>query len=419
MKKNNTKRIFFILFLIILISGCRSMESKPVRQNIVEMETADVDESLIKDTNENVEKTVVQSANEENENSEENHANVDSLKEKEKEKLEIDFIDVGQADSILIESNGSFMLIDGGNNEDATRITSYLKERGVKKLEYVIGTHPHEDHIGALDTVIKEFQIGEILLPEIAHTSQTFEEVLNAISDKGLKITKPVSGDTYEIGVAQFVILGPNKDYGDNYNNWSVGIKLIYGENRFIMCGDAEQEAEEDIVKTGIDIQADVLKVGHHGSTTSSSDTFLNAINPKYAVVSCGKDNTYGLPDSEILKKFKSRGISVFRTDLQGTIIARSDGTTITWNITPSTDYSGGQIASGSNQEEIKNFETETENKSDLVQSTYILNNNTKKFHYESCDSAQAIAEKNKEISNASREELIEQGYAPCRNCNP
>lgn len=201
----------------------------------------------------------------------------------------VHFIDVGQADCILIESNKHFMLVDAGNNDDADTIVSYLNEQGVEKLEYVIGTHPHEDHIGSLDTVINTYEIGTLIMTPKAHTTKTFEDVVSAIESKGLSVTAPVTGKTYLIGDSTFTILSPgsNKDYGDEYNNWSVGIKLTNGSKSFVMCGDAEAEAEQDILKTGIDLRADVLKLGHHGSDTSTADSFLDTVQPKYAVISC------------------------------------------------------------------------------------------------------------------------------------
>lgn len=245
--------------------------------------------------------------------------------------MEVHFIDVGQADAILIESENEYMLLDAGNNEDGDEVVNYLKKEGVENLKYVIGTHPHEDHIGGLDDVIQSFGVEAVMLPNKAHTSQTFEDVITAIENKGLSITEPVVGDTYEIGTAKFTIIAPNGDYGDDYNNWSIGIKLENGSNVFVMAGDAEAEAENDIVENGIDIQADVLKIGHHGSDTATSDLFLSKVNPKYAVISVGEGNSYGHPAQSTLDKLKERGVKVFRTDEQGTIIAVSDGTKITF----------------------------------------------------------------------------------------
>lgn len=256
--------------------------------------------------------------------------------------LKVHFIDVGQADCILIESSNQYMLVDAGNNADEELIISYLNNLGIKKLEYVIGTHPHEDHIGSLDAVIRNYEIGKVILPEKEHTTKTFENVLDAIEEKNLKITKPKVGDKYEIGDASFVIIAPNNDYGDELNNWSVGIKLTLEDTSFVMCGDAEKEAEEDILSNGIDLKADVLKLGHHGSRTSSSKDFVDAVDPSYIVITCGADNSYGHPHKETMKWLKKRGIPFFRTDKQGTIIATSDGDEITWNVEPSNSYEAG-----------------------------------------------------------------------------
>lgn len=256
--------------------------------------------------------------------------------------LKVHFIDVGQANCILIESSNQYMLVDAGNNADEELIISYLNNLGIKRLEYVIGTHPHEDHIGSLDAVIRNYEIGKVILPEKEHTTKTFENVLDAIEEKNLKITKPKVGDKYEIGDASFVIIAPNNDYGDELNNWSVGIKLTLEDTSFVMCGDAEKEAEEDILSNGIDLKADVLKLGHHGSRTSSSKDFVDAVDPSYIVITCGADNSYGHPHKETMKWLKKRGIPFFGTDKQGTIIATSDGDEITWNVEPSNSYEAG-----------------------------------------------------------------------------
>lgn len=256
--------------------------------------------------------------------------------------LNVHFIDVGQADCILIESNNQYMLVDAGNNADEDLILNYLDNLGVKRLEYVIGTHPHEDHIGSLDAVIRNYDIGKLILPEKEHTTKTFENVIDAIEEKNLKITKPKVGDEYQIGDANFIVIAPNGDYKDELNDWSVGIKLSLEDTSFVLCGDAERDAENDILSNGIDISADVLKLGHHGSRTSSSKEFVDAVNPSFIVITCGMDNSYGHPHKETMKWLKSRGIPFFRTDMQGTIIASSNGVDITWNVEPSQSYESG-----------------------------------------------------------------------------
>ena len=310
--------------------------------------------------------------------------------------LTVHFLDVGQADCILAESNGRYMLIDAGNNADEQTILDYLRAQGVQTLDYVIGTHPHEDHIGALDAVIRNFDVKTVILPQKAHTTQTYENVLDAVADKGLTLTAPVLGQRYALGNATFTILSPRRDYGDNLNNWSVGIRLCYGNTEFVLCGDAEAEAEADIVSSGLTLTADVLKLSHHGSATSTSDAFLDAVNPSYAVISCGKDNDYGHPHAETLEKLSARGITVFRTDEQGTVIAATDGKRISWVSHP-----------GATADEP------------AAETSYVLNTSTMKFHRPDCASAASIAAANRQDSSLARDALIDLGYSPCGVCKP
>lgn len=244
--------------------------------------------------------------------------------------MKVHFIDCGQADSILIQSKGHNMLVDAGNNADGDLVVDYLKQNGVKKLDYVIGTHPHEDHIGGLDNVINSFSISKVIMPPKESTTKTFEDVLDALKDHNLKITKPVIGKKFQLGDASFTILSPNADYGNELNNWSVGIRLVNGKDSFVLCGDSEAQAENDICDTGLTLKADVLKLNHHGSHSSSTERFLAACSPEIVVISCGKDNDYGHPHQETLDKINEHGYKVYRTDLDGTIVAKSSGHSIT-----------------------------------------------------------------------------------------
>ena len=253
--------------------------------------------------------------------------------------MAVHFIDVGQGDSILAESGGHFLLIDAGENDQGDTVISYLEEAGVEALDYVIGTHPHSDHIGGLDDVIRAFDVETVILPPVEHTTKTFEDVLDAIEEKDLSITLPVPGDSYELGDAAFTILAPQKDYGDDLNNWSVGLRLACGDGAFVACGDAEAQAEEDMAASGLALSADVLKIGHHGSSTSTSNAFLKAVSPAFAVISCGEGNSYGHPHKETLEKLEAAGIQVLRTDLLGDITAQWGEDGVTWA------YSGNNAA--------------------------------------------------------------------------
>lgn len=258
--------------------------------------------------------------------------------------LEIHFLDVGQGDSTLILCDGHAMLIDAGENDKGSAIQLYLTKQGVTSLDYMIGTHPDSDHIGGMDVILTKFDCKQVMMPDYEKDTRTFEDVILAMQSKNYRNTLPVVGDSYQLGDADFTIIAPNNySYGDESNNYSIGILLKHGDNTFLFTGDAEEEAERDIVANGIDIDADVLQAGHHGSRTSSSDEFLNVATPEYIVISCGEGNDYGHPHAETLNKYRSMGIKVFRTDEQGTIVATSNGNEIGWNMSPSETWQSGE----------------------------------------------------------------------------
>ena len=252
--------------------------------------------------------------------------------------LEIHYMDVGQGDATLIMCDDMTMLIDAGDNSQGMNIRAYLEQQGIEKLDYVIGTHPDADHIGGLDVVIYNFQCDTILMPNEKKDTRTYEDVIQTIKDKNYKITEPVVGTKYELGEAEFTIIAPNDDYSDA-NNESIGLLLTHGDNTFLFTGDAEHEAEADILANGIDIKADVYKAGHHGSRTASGEEFLEAVKPEIVVVSCGEDNSYGHPHADILVYCMENKIPMYRTDMQGTIVATSDGDEIVWNMSPYDGY--------------------------------------------------------------------------------
>ena len=262
----------------------------------------------------------------------------DNDSEQVSDSLEIHYMDVGQGDATYIRCGDKTMLIDSGDNSQGMNVRTYLEKQGVKHIDYVIGTHPDSDHIGGLDIVIYNFECGTILMPDERKDTKTYDDVIQTIKNKNYEITQPKVGTTYSLGEASFTIIAPNADYSDA-NNESIGILLEFGETAFLFTGDAEEEAEIDILKNGIDIHADVYKAGHHGSRTSSCEEFLAAIEPKAVVVSCGEDNSYGHPHAAILNYCRMNGIPMYRTDMQGTIVAKSDGKAITWNMSPYEGY--------------------------------------------------------------------------------
>ena len=250
------------------------------------------------------------------------------------EDLEVHFIDVGQGDSILIKSKDTAMIIDGGENYMGERVVSYLKSLGIKKLDYLVGTHPHSDHIGGLDTIIYEFPVDTIIMPDVYHSTKTYADVIKAIEDVKGYVTHPEVGDLYPFNSGYFTIVAPNNHYYDDINNYSIGIRLTHGYNDFLFTSDAEIIAEEEMLDRGINLSSEVYKLAHHGSTTSNSSEFLDAVNPYYAVATVGYDNDYGHPHNEILKEMVDRNIKLYRTDLQGTIIITSNGSSLKVNTT-------------------------------------------------------------------------------------
>lgn len=244
------------------------------------------------------------------------------------EKLQIWFLDVGQADSILIQNGDANMLIDAGNNEDGKKLVSYFQSLGIETFQYVIGTHAHEDHIGGMDDIIDNFDIDTFYMPDAITTTATFESVLDSLEAKNIAFQTPSIDSIFKLGNATIDVLYVGTDDSD-LNNTSIVLKLTYGNTSVLFMGDAEKEVETIIEKK--DISADVLKVGHHGSNTSSSKTFLEKVNPSYAIISVGTGNSYGHPSNTTIQNLENQNIQIYRTDENGTIIMTSDGTNITF----------------------------------------------------------------------------------------
>ena len=302
MKKKTVKRILILLFIAI---------------------------AYVYSTYQNTDKTV-------NDNTIKQRKTESTLKES-STNLDVYFLDVGQADSILLSNNGHYMLIDAGNNEDGPKLVNYFKSLGITKFDYVIATHAHEDHIGGMDDIIKNFDIDTFYMPDLITTTKTFEDVLDALSEKQIAFETPTIDQEFFFSDTKITTLYVNNE-AKNLNDSSIVLRLKHGSNTFLFTGDASTKVEKQLLNKNI--ASDVLKVGHHGSRYSTSKEFLNKVNPQYAIISVGINNTYKHPHDETLKKLNDKKIIIYRTDQEGTIVAESNGNIIQFK-TIKTDTNG------------------------------------------------------------------------------
>ena len=240
--------------------------------------------------------------------------------------IKISYIDVGQADSILIQTSDQNMLIDAGNSEDGSKLVNYFNSLNIDEFNYVFATHAHEDHIGGMSKIIENFKIDRYFMPDVITTTKTFEDTLDALNSKNIRLETPTIGDNFDLGDAKIQVLFVGTDT-DDLNNDSIVLKINYHNNNFLFMGDATTKVESAIIND--DLKANVLKVGHHGSNTSTSKEFLNKVKPNYAIISVGLNNNYNLPSNKIIERLQDKNIKVYRTDESGTIIVYSDGDNI------------------------------------------------------------------------------------------
>ena len=337
----------------------------------------------------------------------------------------IHYIDVGQADAALVECDGHYMLIDGGNKADSNVIYSVLRNAGVPKLDIVVGTHAHEDHIGGLPGAFNYTTADLTLCPTTNYDSDAFSDFKKYADKSGGGITVPSVGDTYTLGSSTVTILGVND--GNDTNDTSIVLKITYGSTAYIFTGDAERETEQAILNRGADLSATVLKVGHHGSDTSTTYPFLREIMPAYSIISVGKGNSYGHPTDDTLSRLRDADVTVYRTDLNGDIYLTSDGQTVSITTDKSASKEdiltpGGTMATPppATQKPETVQSTAPSAGTDLSAGTdYIVNTNTGKFHYTYCSSVKKMKESNKMFFTGTRDELVSRGYSPCGNCHP
>lgn len=311
--------------------------------------------------------------------------------------LEVHFIDVGQADSALLICDGHYMLIDGGNAEDSDLVYAYLERHGAKQLDCMVASHAHEDHIGGLSGALNYAKVDTALCPVTEYGTKVFQNMVYYLKEQGKALTIPRPGDKFNLGSAQVEILGPLKEYDDT-NDTSIVLRVDYGETSFLFTGDMETGPERDLIESGANLEATVLKAGHHGSDTSTSYQFLRAVNPKYTVISVGEGNKYGHPSDEVLSRFRDAGTEVYRTDMQGHVVARSDGNTVTFTTE-------------------KEADTAT-NPTGALSQIYVGNAGTMKFHLPDCASVKNVQE-DKKVIFYSRFQAVAEGYDPCGRCKP
>lgn len=317
------------------------------------------------------------------------------------EGLTVHFIDVGQGDSTFIElPNGETMLIDAGEATEGDKVVTYIFSQGYDTVNYVVATHPHSDHIGGIPDILNNFVVDDFYLTTAKSSSKCFSDMMNAINENNVNTHYVAAGDVILSNNDLLAeVVAPQTVDTDNLNDTSVVIKMTYMDNRFLFSGDAEK-SEEDNIWTNI--KCDVLKVGHHGSSTSTSRNFLKKAEPQYAIISAGLNNSYGHPAEETLNRLAERDIAVYRTDLQGTIIFNSNGSDITVNKDPV-----------NNPKTIENGDFKSE-----YTGEYVLNTKSKKIHYPDCPSVNSTKDSNKEYTNDFKS-AIAQGYTPCQSCNP
>ena len=290
------------------------------------------------------------------------------------------------------------MLIDGGNAEDSDLIYSYLERQGAKHLDCMVATHAHEDHIGGLSGALNYATVDVALCPVTEYNTKVFENMVKYLKAQGKALTVPEPGDKFTLGSAEVEILGPVEEY-DETNNTSIVLRIDYGGTSFLFTGDMETSAEKDLIASGANLHATVLKAGHHGSDTSTSYQFLREVSPLYTVISVGEGNSYGHPSEEVLSRFRDAGTEVYRTDMQGHVIASSDGKNVTFRTE-------------------KEADTATNPTGNPKLQVYIGNSSSMKFHLPDCASAQNIQEDNRVVFLA-RLSAVLQGYEPCGRCKP
>ena len=337
--------------------------------------------------------------------------------------MAVHFIDVGQGLAILVQSGGENLLYDGGNRSPADEVVQYLKNQQVETINYMISSHYDEDHLGGLVKCLDNFEVGHVLGSDYVHTSDLFNTFMNTATAHAIIVEYPSVGDTYEFGTGSFTVMAPD-GISQNSNDNSVVIRLVNGNNSFMFMGDAEETSEQDMISTGMNLDCDVLSLGHHGSASSTSWDLLEAASPSWAVISCGLNNSYGHPAAETMGKLSDMDIPVFRTDDQGTVIALSDGNTISWNQEPCNDYTSGSekqsTDSSADQSEqdtndaaaTESYAAETDTSDTQGRMVWISATGSKYHSIPDCGNMNPD-----KATQETESQALSQGYEACKKC--
>ena len=335
------------------------------------------------------------------------------------ENLTVHFIDVGQGDSELLQFNGKNVLIDAGEQDMGPRVESYLRSHGVSSLDLLVATHPHEDHIGGLITILNDIPIKQVLDSGQTHTTQTFENYLNLIDQKNILFNIAERGQTIDLDPAiKIEVLSPSATLFDNLNENSIVLKVTYNKVSFLLAGDAGFEAE-DSMAAGYDLKSTVLKVGHHGSSSSTGTSFLSEVRPEVAVIEVGAGNDYGHPTSKTLSALQNTGSKIYRTDLDGNIVITTDGQTYTVT-TEKQSWTTSGTAPKSTASAVSWSATAAASTTaaTVSQGPFVGSSKSDKYHYTSCSSAEKIKPANL-VTFSSSADARAQGYVPCGICHP
>ena len=335
--------------------------------------------------------------------------------------LEVHMLDVQQGLAVFLRQGDHCMLYDGGGRDASSFVVAYLKRQGVTHLDYIVASHYDEDHISGLIGAMHVFGCDRILDSDYVSDTDIYKSFVRAAGTSGAEEIHPVPGTEYAFGDASFQVVGP-----DNYNAWtendrSVAIRVVYGDNSILLCGDAQEEEEYAMADSDLELASDIYVVNHHGGATSSTNYFLNRVHPEYALLSCGKDNTYGHPREDVLDRLSAHQVKLYRTDKQGTVVAVCDGSTVAFSSEPTEDWTPGGTeyltvtAAGAAGASAGSRSMPAED----AGITYVLNTRSMKFHYPNCSSVRKMKAKNRQDTTDSREEVMARGYSPCGNCKP